>query len=134
MTARGGEARAAFERCVAAGPDSASAHVNLGIACYQTGDPKGAERHLLLSLELQPGFARALLFLGRLRVRQGRRDDAEQCFHGAIQSEPWQPDPYREGIALLLQAGRRQEAREWLDCAVRAGVRLPPELVSAVGK
>ncbi|MFM8551824.1 MAG: tetratricopeptide repeat protein [Nitrospiraceae bacterium] len=49
------EAKAAFEKAMAAAPDSGEAHYNLGLALFSMGDNDAAREHFIEAANLAPG-------------------------------------------------------------------------------
>lgn len=78
-----------WQSAVAAGPDSARAHVNLANALRNDlGDLGGAEEHYHLALRLRPRNALAHINLGSVLAITGRLDEATDEFNLAIESDP----------------------------------------------
>lgn len=50
-----GEAKASFEKAVAAAPDSGEAHYNLGLTLFAIGDNDAAREHFMEAANLAPG-------------------------------------------------------------------------------
>lgn len=126
------EARAAFERVVAADPNNAAAHANLGISLYSSGERGTAEEHLRTALALDPDFPAALLILGRLCGQTGRVGEAENLLEAAVRVSPWQQEPYCDLIDLMLRTNRKPAAEAWLNRAAQARIPIPAKLVAAV--
>ena len=102
------------------GDEALQRHLNLGIAFYRSGMLEDAARELELALEIDPRQARATFVLGLMAFRQGRLEDALQCFGSMPES---QRDSYavQRNKALSLELlGRYDEALEALDTASRA--------------
>ncbi len=102
------------------GDEALQRHLNLGIAFYRSGMLEDAARELELALEIDPRQARATFVLGLMAFRQGRLEDAVQCFGSMPES---QRDSYavQRNKALSLELlGRYDEALEALDTASRA--------------
>ena len=102
------------------GDEALQRHLNLGIAFYRSGMLEDAARELELALEIDPRQARATFVLGLMAFRQGRLEDAVQCFGSMPKS---QRDSYavQRNKALSLELlGRYDEALEALDTASRA--------------
>jgi len=70
------DARDHYQRAVAAGPDNAEAHNNLGGVLGALGEIDEAIRLLQRALELRPVYAEAHFNLARAFAAAGHRDDA----------------------------------------------------------
>ena len=70
------DARDHYQRAVAAGPDNAEAHNNLGGVLVALGEIDEAIRLLQRALELRPVYAEAHFNLARAFAAAGRRDEA----------------------------------------------------------
>ncbi len=69
-----------WRRLVEQFPDDPTLHVNLGLACFKTGQPEDARVHLEKALELEPDHERAWGYLGLTLWRLGRADEAREAF------------------------------------------------------
>lgn len=61
-------------------PDDPTLHVNLGLACFKTGQPEDAREHLERALAIDPDHDRAWGYLGLTLWRLGRADEAREAF------------------------------------------------------
>ncbi len=98
------------------GDEALQQHLNVGIAFYRSGMLEDAAREFEQALEIDPKQARANFMLGLMAFRQGRLEDAVQCFG----SMPALRDSYavQRNQALSLELlGRYDEALEALDAA-----------------
>jgi len=102
----------ASERALAIAPDMAEAHAARGMAAWLRNDAAAAVEAFETAQTLDPKLWEAPFFLGRVRVTQGRLDDAVTAFWRAAEV---QPDDYQAvGLltAFLRGLGREAEARE----------------------
>jgi tetratricopeptide (TPR) repeat protein len=86
---RGSEARSAAEKALALDPDSAEAHRAKGAVLYQIDlDYDGALREFSTALELNPSDSDSLAYVGYVRRRQGRADEALASLERAFAVNP----------------------------------------------
>jgi Flp pilus assembly protein TadD len=115
---RAGQDAAAVEQWLEATrlqPRRADHWANLGSALGRTGKPQEAVAALAHALELEPRNPRLLARLAFAEHGAGRIEDAARHLREAAQASA--PGEFRHAGALglvLLQAGRRGEARPWL--------------------
>ncbi len=116
----------AGERAVAAAPELASAHNNLGLVRLDQGREAEAARHFETALGLDPSSVRARHNLARLWIEQGRLHAAEALLHEALRMEAtpigW------TGLGAI--ARRRREFATALACWERA-LALDPQHLRA---
>jgi arylsulfatase A-like enzyme/Tfp pilus assembly protein PilF len=109
------EAQAAFRRVLELDPTSATAFENIGVDAIGAGDMTGAVTNLTRALELDPRLARAHNALAAVYMRQRREAEAVSHWQTALHLDPHLYDAlYNIGISLW-DAGRRDEARPYLD-------------------
>ncbi|MBW3660532.1 MAG: adenylate/guanylate cyclase domain-containing protein [Gemmatimonadetes bacterium] len=112
------EARAAVDRALALDPELAIAHTVRGvIANLHDWDFSRADEHFLRSLSLGPGdpavhYSRALLLM-----RLGRREEAIQAAHRAVELDPLSFAEHNLGL-MYLYAGRTERAAEAFEAAL----------------
>jgi Flp pilus assembly protein TadD len=97
-------------------PRRAEVWANLGAALGRSGKTQEAVRAMAHAVELEPGNPRLLARLAFAEYGAGRNDDAAR--HLRETAEHSAPGDFHYAGALglvLLQAGRREEARGWLD-------------------
>lgn len=82
------DAAAAFGQAVAALPDDAEAHLNLGSALYRLERLDEAEASYRRALELDPERVLAYFNLGTLLARRGLRDEAHEQYRQALARDP----------------------------------------------
>lgn len=111
------EGRQAYQRAIAASPESAFLYRDLGTVQRKQGDTGAALEAFRKAVAMDPGDARSLVQLGELLEAQGDFDGAVQAFTQAGAIEP--------SDALTAQLGRARE---------RASIaRLPAEFGEIAG-
>lgn len=103
------EAVEAYLRAIAADPDCADAHVNLGRLLALLGDSALAEKHYCRALETDPRNSLAWFNRGVLKQEQGKLDDAAADYRAAIGIDPKFADAHYN-LATLLEAIDEQSA------------------------
>ena len=122
------QAEAAFRRVLELDPTSATAYENLGVDAIAAGDVAAAIADLTRALDLDPRLARAHNALAAVYMRQRHEADAISHWQTALQLDPHLYDAlYNVGIPLW-DAGRRDEARPYLERFVRDA---PPQRYAA---
>jgi Flp pilus assembly protein TadD len=115
---RASEAIAPLGRAAARAPASAEVQALLGSALLVNGDLAGAEEHLARALRLAPDAASVRLELARVRLAQGRDEDARALLS--------QSPPSRERSVLLgvaaSHAGAWEEAARHYREALEGGL------------
>ena len=86
-------AETALNRALSRDPESADAHNSLAVVHEHLGRPREAERAYRRALQLEPGYARAWMNLGKLLMRR-ERGDAAGAFRQALRSDPRAPVQY----------------------------------------
>ena len=84
--------------------------VNLGMAAVFREDWPTAENYLKLAAELAPTVSDPHDWMGVLRQRQGRFDEAEKEFLHAEELSPYDMSAYTDLAHLYMQEGRLSEA------------------------
>jgi tetratricopeptide (TPR) repeat protein len=77
-----------YESTLARNPSSWVAHLNLGTALDESGQPEESLPHLRRALELKPDFPETLNGLGNVLNRLGRPDEARPLLERAVQIRP----------------------------------------------
>jgi len=112
---RHADARAAYRKVLELDPTSAKAYENLGADEFAAGDLNEAGADLARALSLDPRLAGVHNALAAVYMRQGRQADAMAAWKTAVRLDPRLFDAlYNLGIALD-DAGRREEARPYLE-------------------
>ena len=109
------EAMPIAERAVLLDPLSVLPRMNLGIIHYLSHDFVAGEMEFRRVLAMQPGFARAKVFLGGVLALQGRYDESIDVAQALI-AEAGRVPIYSWSLGIAFaHAGRMREARELLD-------------------
>lgn len=85
---QGKDALPALQKTAALAPGDAEAHLHLGNAYMDNGQPDLAMPCFMRALELAPGFAEALSRLGDVLQAQGHLNEAGECYRGALEIDP----------------------------------------------
>ena len=113
------EACALYREALRLAPQSARAHLNLGIALQALGDDGGAVARYQQALALDPANPYAGYNFGKLRYERGAHGEAEQLLRQALRSRPDFPEA-RVVLACALEAqGNVQAAALELEAALR---------------
>jgi predicted O-linked N-acetylglucosamine transferase (SPINDLY family) len=114
------EACALYREAVRLAPQSARAHLNLGIALQALGDDGGAVARYKQALVLDPANPYAGYNFGKLRYERGAHGEAERLLRQALRSRPDFPEA-RVVLACALEAqGNMQAAATELEAALRS--------------
>ena len=103
------EACALYREAVKVAPQSARAHLNLGIALAALGDQAGAVAAYEQALKLDAANPFAAYNFGKLRYERGRHADAERLLRQALHHKPDFPQA-RIVLACTLDAQGKLEA------------------------
>jgi protein O-GlcNAc transferase len=113
------QACALYREAVRVAPQSAKAHLNLGIALQALGDDAGAVAAYDKALAIDPVNAYAGYNLGKLRYERGAHREAEQHLRQALRARPEFPEA-RVVLACALEAqGELEAAAAELEPALR---------------
>jgi arylsulfatase A-like enzyme/Tfp pilus assembly protein PilF len=121
---RHAEARAAFERVLQLDPTSATAYENLGVDDLGSGNLAAAAEDLRRALEIDPRLARAHNALAAVHLRQKHEAEAIAEWRLALEIEPKLYDALYNLAATHWSAGRRNDARPYIERFVREA---PPD-------
>jgi arylsulfatase A-like enzyme/Flp pilus assembly protein TadD len=116
---RHGDAQAAYRKVLELDPSSATAYENLGVDALGAGDFPAAADALTHALTLSPGLAAAHNALAAVYMRQGRVADATAEWTTALRLDPRLFDALYNVATTLYDAGRRKDARPYLERFVR---------------
>ncbi len=108
--ARYKEAVEAFKKAVAANPNSARAHVNLGTALTMVDDAAGAVSHFKTALEHQADNFAANYNLGILAMGEHLYEEAVEYLIAALKKNPKDVFANRQLAKALVSAGREDDA------------------------
>jgi Flp pilus assembly protein TadD/peroxiredoxin len=115
----------AFSQVIAARPDDAEAHYNLGTLYLRRNDLVAARTHLQNALALKPNHAEAWNNLGMVAAQQGNPDEAVKDFKQSLALRP----NYAVALSNLGNVYRRQgrygEAEQLLSHALRVDPDTP---------
>lgn len=101
-----------LEQVLAADPDHAGAHYQLGNLRRDQGDDPAAERHFTRAVALAPQHAQSHNNLGVMHEVAGRSEEAVASYRRAVQAKPSLSQAYLNLGRLLMVLGRRQEAAQ----------------------
>ena len=104
------EAREAYRRALAADPDHAGAHLNLGRLLHEEGDARAAELHYRLAAPSPALSGLAHFNLGVALEDQGLNDEALLAYARAIAADPDLADAHFNASRLLERMGRKTDA------------------------
>jgi Flp pilus assembly protein TadD len=82
------QAAASFEQVIAAKPDDAEAHYNLGTLNLRRNNFPEARKNLEQTLRLRPDYPEAWNNLGMMAAQQGQSDEAIKDFRQSLQLRP----------------------------------------------
>lgn len=105
------EALACHRRAAELEPANAMIHYRLSGALFEARDPYGSEASCRQAVTLDPNFSAAWSTLGQILRVLGRFEEAQSCFHRALELEPEQPTA-DAGLAVI---GHRAGDEEQLD-------------------
>jgi tetratricopeptide (TPR) repeat protein len=113
------QAEAALRRAIELNPNLVDGHFLLGGIERLRNDWFAAEKRYLRAVELKPSNSEAQFFLGTCRLRLRNKVGAMTAFRDALRFQPDLGAAHLELGALLLEAGKSEEAIRHLDTAVR---------------
>ena len=119
-------ARAAFDRTIAAQPNTLDPYYRRGVCALQLGDPAAALPDLarVVQKEHDYDFDRAQGLLAQAYALTGDQILAESLFRRATAAATLS-ETYLNFAALLASTGRPAEAREWAKKVIEKTVSLP---------
>jgi hypothetical protein len=108
------QARAAFDRTIAAAPEMIDPYHRRGICSVQLGDAAAAIPDFERVVAREPGydFYRAAALLAHAYAQTGQTDRADQAFR-RVTERSVSSETYLNFADLLATEGRPAEAREW---------------------
>jgi arylsulfatase A-like enzyme/Tfp pilus assembly protein PilF len=112
---RHAEAQAAYRKVLELDPTSAKTYENIGIDALGAGDVAAATSALARALSLDPQLAGAHNALAAVYMRQGRLEEATAEWRAVLQIDSRQFDVLYNLGTTLYRAGRRQDARPYLE-------------------
>lgn len=120
---RSEEARTEYERVVETENWNALGWYNLGTVYLQEGSLDEAERHLLVSLELDPLNGGTLSNLGLVYLQQQKIAEGRNTLEQAVQRDPDHPEALENLGSLYLNLEQESDAAEYLERAARVNPR-----------
>jgi len=102
-------ARALLKQILQSQPHRSAAHRLLGDLAFR-GDPQLARSYYLRALALNPDDYVSRANLGALSFREGKTEQAARHFRESIRLNPLYPRSRGVWIAMLMDAGRQEEA------------------------
>jgi tetratricopeptide (TPR) repeat protein len=118
---------ALYETTLARNPGSWVAHLNLGTALDEAGQPDKALPHLQRALELKPAFPETLNSLGNVLNRLGRSSEALPLLAQAVRLQPRFAAAHNTHGATLMALQRSEEGI----AAFRRALAINPALTVA---
>jgi cellulose synthase operon protein C len=122
-------ARRAYETLIALSPDNASAMNNLANVLFQLKDP-GAMKMAEAALAKSPGDANIIDTIGWFLLQSGQTDRALQQFRDARLRAPENPEIRYHLAEALARSGRKAEAKEELQNALKTGGAFPSRVAA----
>lgn len=119
-----------YRSLLAASPNDAAAHADLGAALGESRQYAEARGELLKALALDPDLVEARENLGNVLFFSGEFGAAGEAFQQAIRPDKPNPDLRFKLALALFQAGRLREAEERWNAAVRSA---PGHIFSRIG-
>jgi len=111
-------AAASFKQVIAAKPENAEAHYNLGTLYLRKNDPSQARTYLEKAVRLQPDYPEAWNNLGMIAVQQNRVDEAQQNFRRSLSQRPDYVTALLNLGSLLRRQGDMDESAKLISRAI----------------
>ncbi|HWX90409.1 MAG TPA: tetratricopeptide repeat protein, partial [Rhizomicrobium sp.] len=121
------EAALSYGRALAAKPDIAEAHNNLGLIHLRRGHFEEAQTAFARAVAIAPGYAEAHNNCGHILLQQGKPDQAADAFRRALAAKPDYAEAHSNLGAALGQQDKLDEAAA---CCLRA-ITARPDLAEA---
>jgi hypothetical protein len=123
------QARAAFDKAIAARSDSQDSFYRRGLCALKLGDAAAAVPDLERVVTKEPGydFHRALGVLAHACAKAGEKQKAEALFQKATLASTLS-ETYLNYADLLASEGRNAEARQWAQKVLDKERNMPPYL------
>lgn len=104
-----------YKQVLSLAPDWVEAHINLGVALYQTGETAEAGEEFLAAVRLEPDNGISLYNLGCVLEEQGQTDEAIKHLRRAARAMPTHPDVHFNLALAYERRNQRRLAREqWI--------------------
>ena len=107
------------EERVTRNPQSARAHINLGLVFLNINELEHAATHFKSALELKPDHYVAALSLARIRAAQGDLNEADKLYRKILRSRQDDPTLLASRAHILMRKEKFSEAVELLRTAIR---------------
>jgi len=117
---RAQEALSVLERARKAHPTNTQVLLNVGTVHLIGGELGRARSAFEAALDLDPGVARAHNSLGVIAAREGHMSEAVSRWRRAVALDPQDYQTLYNLGSYLWQAGRREEARGYLEAYLRS--------------
>jgi tetratricopeptide (TPR) repeat protein len=115
-------------------PLSAEEHVTLGVAYERKGEPESAAREYERALRKEPGYFRARVNLGNVRLAQERYGEARQEYLAALALRPADPEATNNlAWAAIRSGGDREDALRRMEAVLAGPERGSPPLLDTLG-
>jgi len=111
-------AASSFKQVIAAKPENAEAHYNLGTLYLRKNDASQARTYLEKAVTLQPDYPEAWNNLGMIAVQQNRVDEAQQNFRRSLSQRPDYVTALLNLGSLLRRQGDMDESAKLLSRAI----------------
>ena len=111
------EAAGHYEQAIAAAPGMATAHFKLGVARSRQDDRQSACRCFEQAVAASPDYLDALYNLGVIQAQLQQAAEAERCYRQVLELDPGYVNARINLSALLMDDGRRSEAKSHIDLA-----------------
>lgn len=108
-------ARQAFAQAAITMPDAAETMRSFGIVLHKLGEIDEAERRFRKALELQPDWPLGFSNLMNILMADGRHEEALALADRWLEIEPWSTDATARKVICLVELGRLDDARYYLD-------------------
>ena len=119
------DAKVAFAKGIAAGPELIELRNSFGTFLFASGDLEGAEKEFRESLRLQPGVPKAQANLASVLAQRGASAEARLHFEESIRLKPDFAAARLNYARLLASSGESAEAEKQLQAALEADANLP---------
>jgi 4-amino-4-deoxy-L-arabinose transferase-like glycosyltransferase len=120
-----------YEQARGISPDRFPVRNNLGILYYTVGRMDDCAREMEAATSLDSRSGTPLYYRGL--VARGKGDPRwRELLVSALERDPSQAGPYTVLLEDAVTTGDMEAARRWAEAARKAGVELPPELLSRI--
>ena len=113
-----GEAQKSLREALAKNERNIEAHHNLGLVLLSLNDLDGACKEIERALELRPGHLDDMVWLARIRMQQGKEQEAREWIARARAAEPDSTTPLVLEATLAAQHSQPAQALKLVDQAL----------------